>query len=159
MNAPRRGPIASFFVGLWDVMNFTRRLVLNLFFFGLLLIFALGFLASIAGGNAHPLLDRTTLVIAPQGNLVEQYTSDPVSRAFEHAAGGKHDELQLRDLLRALDAARTDRNIERVVLHVDDLQAGGMASLREVAAAIARVRAAGKPVVAYSEQMDQKQYL
>jgi len=159
MNAPRRGPIASFFVGLWDVMNFTRRLILNLVFFGLLLLFALLFLASLAGGNARPLLGRTTLVIAPEGQLVEQYTSDPVSRALERAAGGRHGELQLRDVLRALDAARTDRNIERVFLHVDDLQAGGMASLREVAAAIARVRAAGKPVIAFSEQLDQKQYL
>ena len=33
-----RGPIARFFVGLWDAMNFTRRLVFNLLFFGLLLI-------------------------------------------------------------------------------------------------------------------------
>jgi protease-4 len=159
MNAPRRGPIASFFVGLWDVMNFTRRLILNLVFFGLVMLFALLFLASLAGGNAHPLLDRTTLVIAPDGELVEQYTSDPVSRAFERATGNRHSELQLRDVLRALESARTDKNIERVFLHVDDLQAGGMASLREVADAIARVRAAGKPVIAFSEQMDQKQYL
>jgi len=37
MNQPvRRSPIASFFVGLWDVMNFTRRLIFNLVFFGLL---------------------------------------------------------------------------------------------------------------------------
>ena len=33
----RRGPIARFFVGLWDAMNFTRRLVFNLLFFALLL--------------------------------------------------------------------------------------------------------------------------
>ena len=31
----RRGPIAAFFVGLWNVMNFTRRLILNFLFFGL----------------------------------------------------------------------------------------------------------------------------
>lgn len=37
MNHPvRRNPIASFFVGLWDVMNFTRRLIFNLVFFGFL---------------------------------------------------------------------------------------------------------------------------
>ncbi|TZF88482.1 signal peptide peptidase SppA [Cognatilysobacter lacus] len=159
MNPTRRGPIAGFFVGLWDVMNFTRRLILNFVFFGLVLLFALLFLASLAGGNAHPLLGRTTLVIAPEGQLVEQYTSDPISRTLERAAGGRHGELQLRDVLRALEAARTDKNIERVFLHVDELQAGGMASLREVADAIARVRAAGKPVIAFSEQMDQKQYL
>ena len=40
MNQPvRRGPIAAFFVGLWNVMNFTRRLILNFLFFGLLFLF------------------------------------------------------------------------------------------------------------------------
>jgi protease-4 len=34
----RRNPVASFFIGLWDVMNFTRRLILNLVFFGLLFL-------------------------------------------------------------------------------------------------------------------------
>ena len=39
MNEPRRrGPIARFFKGLWDAMNFTRRLVFNLLFFGLLIV-------------------------------------------------------------------------------------------------------------------------
>ena len=159
MNSVRRGPVASFFVGLWDVMNFTRRLILNILFFGLLLLVLMMVLASLAAGSGRPMLPRTTLVIAPEGNLVEQYTSDPVSRAFAKSMGGRSGELQLRDVLRALDAARRDKNIERVYLHVDDLQAGGMASLREVADAIARLRADGKQVVAFSEQLDQKQYL
>ncbi|AXK73389.1 signal peptide peptidase SppA [Lysobacter sp. TY2-98] len=160
MNSTRRGPIASFFVGLWDVMNFTRRLIVNFVFFGLLILFSLLFIGAVIGGNARPiLLPRTTLVIAPQATLVEQYTSDPLSRAFNKSMGGRNEELQLRDVLRALDAAQRDKNIERVLLHVDDLQGGGMASLREVAAAIARLKASGKQVVAFSEQMDQKQYL
>ena len=159
MNSVRRGPVASFFVGLWDVMNFTRRLILNILFFGLLLLVLMMVLASLAAGSGRPMLPRTTLVIAPEGNLVEQYTSDPVSRAFAKSMGGRSGELQLRDVLRALEAARRDKNIERVYLHVDDLQAGGMASLREVADAIARLRADGKQVVAFSEQLDQKQYL
>lgn len=159
MNQPRRGPIASFFTGLWDVMNFTRRLIVNFLFFGLLFLLLMFLLAAIAGGSARPVLDRSTLVIAPDGRLVEQYTSDPVTRSFSRAFGEGQGELQLRDVLRALEAARTDKRIERVFLHLDGLQAGGMASLREVADAIARVRAADKQVIAFSEQMDQKQYL
>ncbi|CAA9338670.1 MAG: Signal peptide peptidase SppA (protease 4) [uncultured Lysobacter sp.] len=157
MNEPRRrGPVARFFIGLWDAMNFTRRLVFNLLF--LLLLFA--FIAALgAGDRAQPLLERSTLVIAPKGALVEQYTSDPASRAISKAMGDDRGEVQLRDVLRALDAARTDRNIERVVLQLDELQGGGMASMREVATAIARVRASGKQVIAFAEMMDQKQYL
>ena len=36
--SPQRGPIARFFIGVWDAMNFTRRLILNLLFFFILLI-------------------------------------------------------------------------------------------------------------------------
>ena len=153
----RRGPIARFFKGLWDAMNFTRRLVFNLVFFGLLflLLAAIG-----AADRARPMLDRTTLVIAPEGALVEQYSCDAVSRGLAQATGGPDcQEVQLRDLLRALDAARTDKRVERVLLRPDRMAFSGYASLREVADAIARVRAAGKQVVAFGENFDQAQYL
>jgi protease-4 len=158
MNQPRRrGPIARFFQGLWDAMNFTRRLVFNLVFFGLLLAL-LGVLA--AGDGARPLLDRTTLVVAPEGRLVEQYSTDPASRAFARAFGDDSArEVQLRDLLRALDAAGKDKRIERVLLRVDKLSFSGYASIREVADALAKLRAAGKQVVAFGENFDQNQYL
>ena len=41
---PERGPIARFFIGLWDAMNFTRRLILNLLFFFLIFLPPLLFL-------------------------------------------------------------------------------------------------------------------
>ncbi|HEY5780707.1 MAG TPA: signal peptide peptidase SppA [Lysobacter sp.] len=157
MNVPaRRGPIARFFVGLWDAMNFTRRLVLNLLFFALLILF-LAVLGT--GPRTKPLLDRTTLVIAPEGDLVEQYSRDPLTRSLSSALGERAEEVQLRDLLRALDAAKSDKRIERVVLRLDEMEGSGMASLREVADAIARVKASGKQVIVFSEMMDQKQYL
>ena len=50
MNDPRRrGPIARFFIGLWDAMNFTRRLVFNLLFFGLLLVILRGHRSAASG--------------------------------------------------------------------------------------------------------------
>jgi protease IV len=153
----RRGPIARFFLGLWDAMNFTRRLVFNLLFFGFLLFVLV---ALNAGGGARPLLERTTLVIAPEGKLVEQYSSDLASRTLSRVMGGeREEEVQLRDLLRALDAARDDKRIERVLLRVDGLEPTGYASLREVAAALAKLRASGKQVVAFGETFTQEQYL
>lgn len=155
-DTPRRGPVARFFVAIWDTMNFTRRLIFNLVFFTLLFLFLI---AMTTAGRVRPLLDDTTLVIAPEATLVEQYSSDPASRALGKALGEKGGEVQLRDVLRALDAAKDDKRINRVVLRLDQLQGSGMASMRDVAAAIARVRASGKQVVAFSEMMDQKQYL
>ncbi|GAB3346689.1 signal peptide peptidase SppA [Lysobacter tyrosinilyticus] len=158
--ASRRGPFAEFFVGLWNVMNFTRRLIVNFIFFGLLLLFLMFLLAVIGAGGGKPLLDDTALVIEPTGPLVEQFSADPAERALKRALGDhNNDEIQLRDVLRVLDAAKDDKRIERVVLKLDRLQGSGVASLREVARKLAEVKASGKEVIAYSETMDQKQYL
>ena len=99
MNQPRsRGPIAGLFIGLWDAVNFSRRLVFNLLF--LLVLFVL-LAAMLGGGKLAPLAERSTLVIAPEGRLVEQYSCDPVSRAFARATNGDDcREIRLRDLLR-----------------------------------------------------------
>ncbi|ADV28586.1 signal peptide peptidase SppA, 67K type [Pseudoxanthomonas suwonensis 11-1] len=158
---PRRNPIAAFFVGLWDVMNFTRRLILNLLFFGLLFLVLVSFVVALGrGSGAQPMKERTTLVLAPQGRLVEQFSTDPVSRALAKAMGSQDSgEVQLRDLLRAIEAAREDKNIERVLLRLDGLQPSGYASLRELAAALGTLRASGKQVVAFSENLGQSQYL
>ncbi|MFC3716434.1 signal peptide peptidase SppA [Luteimonas soli] len=160
MNQPRpgnrNGPVAAFFIFVWDAMNFVRRLAFNILFFGLLLILLI---AMASAGRVKPLLDDTTLVIAPEGMLVEQYSIDPGMRALSALSGTGVHEVQLRDLLRALDAARTDDRIERVLLRVDGMGFSGYASIREVAAAVAELRAAGKQVVSFGENLDQMQYL
>src|SRR5690606_27196642 len=152
MNQPRpgnrNGPVAAFFIFVWDAMNFVRRLAFNILFFGLLLVLLV---AMASAGRVKPLLDQTTLVVAPEGMLGEQYSIDPAMRALSAlSATGVH-EVQPRDRLRALDAARTDDRIERVLLRVDRMGFSGYASIREVAAALAQLRAAGKQVVAFGE--------
>ncbi|MDQ1091787.1 protease-4 [Xanthomonas sacchari] len=162
MNQPvRRSPIANFFVGLWDVMNFTRRLILNLVFFGFLLLVLLVMVFAMARGDgAKALRDRTTLLIAPEGKLVEQFSADPVSRALAKAMNDKGaQEIQLRDLVRAIEAAKTDPKIERVALRLDKLQPSGFASMREVEKALQDLRGSGKQIVAYSDNLNQWQYL
>ena len=158
MNEPRRrGPIARVAIGLWDTVNFTRRLVFNLLFLALLVIVLA---VMFGGGKLAPMSERSTLVVAPEGRLVEQYSCDPLSRSFARATNSNDcREVRLRDVLRALDAARTDKRIERVALHLDELQPSGFATLREVAAAIAKVKAAGKQVVAFGDNYSQAQYL
>ena len=158
MNQPRRrGPIARVFIGLWDAVNFSRRLVFNLLF--LLVVFVL-LMAMFGGGKLAPLAEKSTLVIAPEGRLVEQFSCDPLSRKFAAATNSQDcREVRLRDLLRALDSARTDKRIDRVVLQLDELQPSGFASLRDVAAAIAKVKAAGKQVITYGQNYSQGQYL
>src|SRR5690554_6767260 len=158
MNEPRRrGPIARVFVGIWDAMNFTRRLIFHLLVFARLL-FLLALLAS--GDRTAPLLDRTTLVIAPEGRIVEQYSIDPVSRALARMTGDRSNvQVQLRDILRAIEAAANDERIERVYLNLDGLGPTGIATLREVADALGELREAGKQVIAFGQAYSQEGYL
>ncbi len=158
---PQHGPIARFFIGLWNAMNFTRRLILNLlFFFLLFVILVIMFAAVVGGGKGASLADRTTLVLAPEGRLVEQDSRDALSRALAGASrDSRSAQVQVRDLIHAIDAAAKDKRIERVFLDVDQLQPGGYASLDEVARAMQRLRKSGKQIVAFSQGMSQGQYL
>ena len=59
-------------------------------------------------------------------------------------------EFRLRDLVRAIDAARTDKRVKVVVLDLDRFGGGYPEAISEVADALGRVRASGKPVLAYA---------
>ncbi|HRN61184.1 MAG TPA: signal peptide peptidase SppA [Luteimonas sp.] len=152
-----RGPLLRAIVGVWDGMNFVRRLILNLLFFFLLLVLLL----ALAGGKRGlvPLESRTTLVIAPEAQLVEQYTSDPISRSFQSSLGQGPEEVQLRDVLKVLASAKDDDRIERVLLRVDRMDFTGFAAIREIGVAIQELRESGKQVVAFGERFSQGQYL
>jgi len=149
----KHGVIAGFFIGLWNLLNFTRRLVFNLIFLFLLIAF---FVALRNGGTK--LAERSALVLDPKGSIVEQYTTEPVQRAFSGLLGDKTKQVQLRDILRTIDTAAADRRIERIVLKPDDIDSAGLSTLREVGAALDRFKAAGKQVIAISDGMDQRQY-
>ena len=140
--------------GVWRVMDYSRRLTMNLVFLVIVLIFV------VAVFSAKPILhEHTALVIAPEAKIVEQYSADAGSMAIARAFGGHSKEVQLRDLLRALEAAKSDKRIDRVVIRPDLIGAGGFAQLREVARALHDVRASGKEVIAYAENLDQRGYL
>ena len=140
--------------GAWRALDFSRRLVVNLIFLAIVV-----FVLSLLLARHPPLASRTTLVLDPEGTIVEQYTLDPTQRALENLSGGGRKQVQLRDLLRVIDAATRDSAIERIALVPDGIDGVGYATLRELGAALDRFRAAGKDVVAVSNGMTQQQYL
>ena len=140
----------------WRVLDAGRRTVLNLLF----LVLLIALLYAIFGGGAKPLAPKTMLVLDLKGQLVEQSSASVRDTLVNGIRGGDTPKmLQLRDVLAVLDAAGKDSNIAGAVLLVDDMEGGGLASLREVAAALERFKAAGKPVVAWGSSYDQRQYL
>lgn len=159
MSQSQAGPIRRFFVGLWNAVNFTRRLVFNLVFLALLFLVPLFFLAMIGlSQGVKPIGEKSALVIRLDGALVEQFSAHPVDRVINQAMGQGRMEIQLRDILRAIEAAKDDKRIDRIVLVTDGFQAAGFAALRDVAAALRDFRAAGKQVVAYGVDMEQRAY-
>jgi protease-4 len=153
---PRRGGgFGRFMRGLGRGINTTRLVIINVIFFGLLAVLLL---ALFIGGRANRVDDKTVLVLAPEGALVEQYSADPLSRAIGRMSGDGVKQVQVRDLVRAIDTAAKDDRVSRIVLRPDKLQAGGFAALREVGAALDRFRAEGKPVLAWAASLDQGQY-
>jgi protease-4 len=162
-DATRPNPFWNLLVWLGKAINFVNHLVFNvLMLIVLLLIFALigiGMAAKSGTAGLRPLQDKTALVLELKGNLVEQYTSNPLARAWAQANGSDDArELQLRDLVKGIKAAKTDDRIRHIVLLTDGFGTAGFAALRELGAAVRDFRASGKKVYAFGTAMDQKQY-
>ncbi|PNS08531.1 signal peptide peptidase SppA [Solilutibacter silvestris] len=163
MNQPvarRPNPVYTFFKGVWDVANFTRRFVLNIVFFALL-FFVIGVLSMSGRSAITPVQARTTLVLAPEGKVMEEDGRDVLTRLIANSSeqDPSRKVVRLRDLIAVIDVATKDTSIERVFLDVDKLYPSGMASTHEITAALQRLKASGKQVMAFSEGMTQGQYL
>jgi protease-4 len=131
-------------VGIKDALV----LVFMLFFFGLLY----------AGLSHRPAaIKEGVLDLDLSGSVVEQ----PSKPGFTELAGGSRApaEYRLRDLTAALDAARTDDRVKVVALDLGSFTGGGQTALTDLADAIRRVRASGKPVVAYAVAYTDDSYL
>ena len=143
----------GFFGLVWRILEGIRR-VLHL----ILLLVIFGFVLA-ALHTSNPIVPRTAaLVIAPEGSLVEQLSSDPVRRAFGEASGGPAPETLLRDVMDAVAAAKADARIKLIVLDLGSLDASGLSKLQEIGAALRDFRAAGKRVVVAADSLDQTQY-
>ena len=155
----RRRGFGAFLVALGRGINVIRLVIINLVFFGVLFVLLLVLTAGIAGSRMQRSVeDHSVLVLKLDGQLIEQYSIDPMQRTLARLSGEDPKQVQLRDLVGAIDAAATDPRITRILLLPDGLQGGGFAALREVGAALDRFRAAGKPVIAWAVNLDQGQY-
>jgi len=150
LSSLRRG-----FGAFWRVVDATRRLVLNLLF----LLVAVLLLRLMFGGSVKPLTPDTALVLELKGDLVEQYSTSVRETMFDNLGGYSRRTVRLRDVLTVLDTAAADPNITSVLLLLDEMDGGGLAMLHEFGAALDRVKAAGKKVVAWGGTYDQKRYL
>ena len=113
-----------------------------------LLLMLLFFALLYAGLSARP--DPVTdgvLALDLDGTVVEQPARAELSAL---ASGSGPKQYRLRDLVAALDEARTDDRVKAVALDLEGFLGGGQTAMSDLADALRRVRSAGKPVIAYS---------
>ncbi len=140
--------------GAWKLLVGIKDALVLIF---MLLFFGAIFAVLSARPNAAAIKDGA-LVLALDGSIVEQPEEvDPF--AALGAGGGVTKQNRLRDVLRALDTARTDARVKAVVLDLDRFAGGYPAVIAEVGEAIRRVRDGGKPVLAYATGYTDASYL
>ncbi|HEY4443429.1 MAG TPA: signal peptide peptidase SppA, partial [Steroidobacteraceae bacterium] len=145
--------LMGFFGLVWRILEGVRR-VLHL----ILLLVIFGFILAALHTSIPVVPHAAALVIAPEGEIVEQLASDPVRRAFGQASGGPAPETLLRDVTDAIAAAKSDERIKLIVLDLGALDSTGLSKLQEIGAALREFRAGGKRVVVAADSLDQTQY-
>lgn len=116
-------------------------LVAMLLFFGLLF-------AALANRPGRAAIGEGALVLNLDGAIVEQPEEQAPFQALSSSNAPR--QYRLRDVVRAIDTARSDAKVKALVLDLDRFGGGYPAVLGEVADAIARFRATKKPVLAYA---------
>ena len=89
----------GFFALVWRILEGVRK-VLHL----ILLLVIFGFILAALHTSIPTVPRSAALVIAPEGELVEQLASDPLRRAFGQASGGPAPETLLKDVIDAIGA-------------------------------------------------------
>jgi len=139
--------------GAWKLLVGIKDALVLVF----LLLFFGGLFALLNARPAPKAIRDGALVVALEGRLVEQPQEvDPLASL---GGGGVTGEVRLRDVIRALDSAKGDNRVKAVVLDLDRFAGGYPAAVAEVAAAVGRVRASGKPVLAYATGYLDSSYL
>lgn len=124
----------------------------------LLLFFAtLYAMLTFSAGERPAHTSEGALLLDLDGYIVEQpRAADPASLLIGGAAPVR--EYRLRDIVMALEAARTDPRVKAVVLDLDGFMGGGQVAIARVGKALDGLRAAKKPVLAYATAYEDDGY-
>jgi protease-4 len=101
---------------------------------------------------------KAALVIAPEGEIVDQLSGDPIERAIYQARGQGRNETLVWDVVDAIHAAAKDKRIPAIVIDTENFSGAGQPTLEELARALRDFRASGKKVIAYGTAYGQAQY-
>ena len=153
-----KSTIARITFGLFSLLNTSRKIIINLVFFTVLLIFII---AISSGEKSIVVKPGSALVLNISGDIVEQkHDIDPmdafISEALEQPDTAP--EVLLADILAVIKHAENDDNISMMVLELKNMQGSGITKLRDIAEALIEFKQSGKKIIAVGEQYSQNQY-
>ncbi|WP_075593540.1 signal peptide peptidase SppA [Pseudoalteromonas sp. PAB 2.2] len=150
--------LAKIFKGIWTGINFSRRLVLNLLFLILVILFIV---AITSEEDKVKVADRTVLRLNLNGPIVEEKTYvDPVEAAINDATMGKEapSEILLDDIIEVINQAAKDDRISVMLLDLQKMPSAHINKLKQITKAIDEFKDAGKQVIATGYYYTQAQY-
>lgn len=144
----------SFVKGAWKLLVAIKDGLVLLF---LLLFFSLIYMGIKAARADGEVPASGALYLALDGPIVEQPRE--IDQLSAVTGNGGPAEYRLRDVVRAIETAADDASIKAVVLDLDGFGGGGQVAMQRVAAALDKVREAGKPVLTHATFYDDDAYL
>jgi protease IV len=147
-----------FFVGLWSILNFCRKLFFNIIF---IIIFIAFITVLLKDKDKVVVPSDSALIVKMAGSLViEKRGVDPFEEFMQEAFEDDNNdaEVLLQDVLFALENAKHDKRIKVLVLDLSMLSSAGLDKLEQVAQGIESFKESGKPVYAIGDYFSQNQY-
>ena len=145
--------LRSIVYGLWRGLDVLRR-----FLHLVVLLVVFGFVVGALRGSVPAVPLKAALLVAPEGDIVEQSSGDALERAVQEARGQGHAETLLWDLTDSIRAAAKDKRIQVVAIDLEKFDGAGQPTLEELAKALHEFRATGKKVISYGNEMTQARY-
>jgi protease-4 len=149
----RFGAVGAIFLAIGRGLDWVRR-----FLHLILLLLIFGFIAGALRVSIPTVPTRAALVIAPEGEIVDQLSGDPIERAISQARAQGRNETLVWDLIDAIRGAAKDKRIPVIVIDTENFAGAGQPTLEELARALKEFRATGKKVIAYGTAYEQAQY-
>ena len=144
--------------GLFSLLNTSRKIIINLVFFTVLLLL---FLAITSDEQNINIEHGSALILNLAGDIVEQkHDIDPMDAFINEALEQPENapEVLLADILTVIENAQNDDRISMMVLDLKNMRGSGITKLSDVAQALKEFKSSGKKVVAVGEQYSQNQY-
>ncbi|MBA6326573.1 signal peptide peptidase SppA [Colwellia sp. MB02u-6] len=154
----KKSTIARITLGLFSLLNTSRKIIINLVFFTLLLIFIVAITRDETNITVEP---GSALILNIRGDIVEQkHDIDPMDAFINEALEQPNtaSEVLLTDILSVIKQASTDDRISMMVLDLENMQGSGITKLSDIAKALTEFKSQGKKIIAIGEQYSQNQY-